>query len=82
MNFPSSVPQLATPAWEMKWFQYIVMQMVHDSIFKEVMQFYFIKKYPEERLKLLALGNVNNSEDAADYVQDIYNDDRARSERL
>lgn len=41
-----------------------------------------MKKYPEERLKLLALGNVNNSEDAADDVQDIYNDDRARSERL
>ena len=41
----------------------------------EVMRFWFIKKYPEERLKLLALGNVNNSEDAADYIQDILNDD-------
>lgn len=71
MNFPSSVPQLATPAWEMKWFHYIVTEMAHDSIFKEVIQFKFIKKYPEERLKLLALGNVSNSEDAADYIQYI-----------
>ena len=45
--------------------------MPHDSIFMEVMQFWCIKKYPEERLKLLTLGNVNNSEDAADYIQNI-----------
>ena len=45
--------------------------MPHDSIFMEVMQFWFIKKYPVEPLKLLTLGNVNNSEHAADYIQDI-----------